>query len=308
MTFTAFILVLASVLLHAGWHFIAKSKNKNSGLAFFLTISAGSIFLTMPVTIFFSGVDFSALPPMFWVFAMLGGACGVLCNGGLCAAYRLSDISLAYPLARALPVLLTAAVTEIAYFGFGYGKPLGFCGIIGMFIIFAGSIMMPLNDFASFRLSRYTRNRALGWIFVAALGTTGYTVFDKAGFDLLMKYGSPANMVAGSCAYSSVREISLFCILFSAVLLIPQERKNYSPEVFKRWSGYFAGVAAAAAYLLVLIAMHGVSNVSYIQALRQMSLPVGVFLGIFFLKEKAAAPKLTGLVLIVAGLILASFK
>ncbi len=306
MTFSAFILVLSSVILHATWHFISKSKGTN--LAFYLLISLGSFILTFPVTMLLSGTDFSALPWTFWLFAALGGACGVLCNGGLSFAYRLSDISLVYPLARALPVLLTAAVTEIIWFCFGYSAPLGVLGIIGMIIIFTGCIIMPLKTFSGFRLSSYTRNPALGWIFVAALGTTGYTVFDKAGLDLLLKYGNPANTILGSCAYSSMREMFLFCFLFSTVLALPHERQFLSLQVFKKWSGYLAGMIAALAYILVLIAMHYVTNVSYIQAFRQMSLPVGVFMGIFFLKEKATATKLAGLAFIVVGLILTAFK
>ncbi len=306
MPFSAFILVLSSVILHATWHFISKSQRPH--LAFFLLISLGSFILTAPVSFFFSKTDFSALPPAFWCFAALGGACGVLCNGGLSFAYRMSDISLVYPLARALPVLLTAAVTEIAWFCFGYSKPLGWMGIAGMIIIFAGSIIMPLKNFSMFRLSSYTGNPALGWIMVAALGTTGYTVFDKAGLDLLLAHGKPADTTLGSCAYSSIREFFLFCFLLCTVLSLPHERINFSLHLFKRWSGYIAGMIAAVAYILVLIAMHLVTNVSYIQAFRQMSLPVGVFMGIFFLKEKATAPKLIGLVLIVAGLILTAFK
>ena len=67
---------------------------------------------------------------------------------------------------------------------------------------------------------------------------------------------------------------------------------------------YFAGIGAALAYLLILIAMGFVTNVCFVQAFRQMSLPVGVLLGMFFLREKCSAAKLTGVGLIVCGLIL----
>ena len=65
---------------------------------------------------------------------------------------------------------------------------------------------------------------------------------------------------------------------------------------------------ATSAYVLVLLAMHFVTNVSYVQAFRQMSLPLGAFLGIVFLKEKTSGPKLVGLALIVGGLVAASFR
>ena len=59
---------------------------------------------------------------------------------------------------------------------------------------------------------------------------------------------------------------------------------------------------ATSAYVLVLLAYHYVDNASYVQAFRQMSLPLGVFLGVFFLKEKITLPKMLGLFLIIAGL------
>ena len=65
-----------------------------------------------------------------------------------------------------------------------------------------------------------------------------------------------------------------------------------------------SGICSSTAYGLVLIAMGYVSNVCYLQAFRQLSLPFGVFLGIWFLKESPAVPKLIGVGLIVAGLFL----
>ena len=50
--------------------------------------------------------------------------------------------------------------------------------------------------------------------------------------------------------------------------------------------------------------MLNVKNVSYLQAFRQMSLPVGMIMGILFLHEKYYYPKILGVILIVAGLIL----
>jgi uncharacterized membrane protein len=54
----------------------------------------------------------------------------------------------------------------------------------------------------------------------------------------------------------------------------------------------------------VLLAMGFVSNVSYLQAFRQISLPLGVLAGIFLLRERPGAPRMTGIVLVLAGLVL----
>ena len=68
-----------------------------------------------------------------------------------------------------------------------------------------------------------------------------------------------------------------------------------------------AGVFISLAYGLVLLAMCHVTNVSFVQAFRQMSLPLGVLAGILFLKESCTAGKIAGTALIVGGLIAVAF-
>ena len=49
--------------------------------------------------------------------------------------------------------------------------------------------------------------------------------------------------------------------------------------------------------------MGEVPHVSLVPAVRQMSLPVGVLLGVLILKERITRPELTGLILLLAGLV-----
>jgi drug/metabolite transporter (DMT)-like permease len=62
------------------------------------------------------------------------------------------------------------------------------------------------------------------------------------------------------------------------------------------------------AYSLVVLAMPQVSNVSFVQAFRQMSLPLGVAAGIFILKEKCPPVRLAGVAAVVTGLIITALK
>jgi uncharacterized membrane protein len=93
-------------------------------------------------------------------------------------------------------------------------------------------------------------------------------------------------------------------------LLVPVVcHKDYRRElrnIYKSWSPYVVGIFSASAYVLILLAMKYVTNVSYIQAFRQMSLPLGVVAGVFILKERCSIPKLIGLILVVGGLIMTS--
>ena len=85
------------------------------------------------------------------------------------------------------------------------------------------------------------------------------------------------------------------------------KRKELKEQLFSwRGCGYsmLAALLCNGAYLLVLWAMQFVDNVSYIQAFRQLSIPLGAAAGIVLLHEKITKPKLAGLILIVIGLIL----
>ena len=71
-------------------------------------------------------------------FALISSVVAGLGDLGLMLAYKYSDISLAYPMARALPVFLTMAGCVI----FDWGKSLGTLAITGMLIIFAGCMLI----------------------------------------------------------------------------------------------------------------------------------------------------------------------
>ena len=61
---------------------------------------------------------------------------------------------------------------------------------------------------------------------------------------------------------------------------------------------------ASLTYILVLIAMNFVTNVSYVQVFRQIGLILGLAMGIFILKEKCTVTKVVGVALILIGLAL----
>jgi len=86
--------------------------------------------------------------------------------------------------------------------------------------------------------------------------------------------------------------------------VIPEENKHFSWKLFIHGPAYIVGIGAAGAYWLVLLAMVHVTNFSFVQVFRQMSLPVGLLMGIIFLHEKCHLPKLLGVSLIVLGLII----
>ncbi|MBR2626435.1 MAG: EamA family transporter [Lentisphaeria bacterium] len=108
-----------------------------------------------------------------------------------------------------------------------------------------------------------------------------------------------------SLSYYSTRGIFLSSTLLLLSTAIPRQRKHFK-EIWQncRFAPFAAGVFASLTYVLVLIAMVYVTNVSYVQVFRQLGLIFGLFAGIIILKERGTLPKYLGSFLIVTGLVL----
>ena len=107
MTLNAFLIIFASVFLHAAWNFISRASRPS--VAFFWLVEAfGGLFL-IPF-VFMAKIDWQALPAAFWWCFLGSSVFESLYSVGLSKTYKKTDISIAYPLMRALPVLLVALI------------------------------------------------------------------------------------------------------------------------------------------------------------------------------------------------------
>jgi drug/metabolite transporter (DMT)-like permease len=230
----------------------------------------------------------------------------ILYCGGLVIVYRYWDVSTAYPMVRSLPLLLVAAITGV----FGIGSPLNIFAVIGMIMVFSGCLCMPIKDWQSFRWRDYFKLKMV-FVLICASGTAGYTIFDSLALAAVGEVYDPqgVSQVVKSLSYYSVREVFLGSILISGSLVIPGQRRHYA-EIWRqcRWLPMVAGCLASISYVLVLISMNFVNNVSYIQVFRQMGLLFAVAAGVFILKERVSWLKIAGLLLIICGLCISVIK
>ncbi len=297
MSFGVFILILVSAILHAGWNFLSKKCVPSA--AFYFLSSLTAAVLWMPFLLF-SSVHLDMLPARFWVLLMLSGVAECVYMIALAHAYRCSDISLAYPLVRALPVLMTATLTALL----GLGTPLGTLAFFGMILISAGCFLMPFHSLRSIQWKTLF-NRAFLFILLAACGVTAYTIVDSRTVKVAAA-ASGAGRIAVSLFLIGMIELTIVIFLGIYVWRNQFERRELKRLLGKTALPHLSGAASSLAYTLILFAMGMVSNVSYVQAFRQMSLPLGVFAGIFLLREKCGPLRLAGIGLVVTGLILAA--
>ena len=301
MTFAAFLLIIFSAVLHAGWNLLAKKSTVT--LTFYTLICSVCALFWIHIQFWTPLPVWTGMPGEFWLYIILTLSSDMIYCSGLVRAYRM-EMSTVYPMMRSLPLLMTALLTSLM----GWGQPLTGVSICGMIVVFCGCMLMPQKDFRSFNLKQYL-NRNLLFILVVACGTTGYTVFDSQAMKVIRSASPDVSSTIVSLTYYSTRGFLLCCILWPVILSIPGERAC----LFEYWrsrskSPLFAGLFATLSYPSVLLAMNYVTNVSFVQAFRQLGLVIGLAAGILILKEKCTATKITGVILIVLGLALSVLR
>lgn len=298
MSIIAFVMIVLSAVLHASWNLIAKKSTMS--IAFY-TVICTTACLSWVHTQFWTPVPIWDMPLRFWCYlagSVLSDA--LLYCIGLKLAYRTMEMSTAYPMMRSLPLLLTAMLTAIL----GWGKELTWLEITGMTIVFAGCLMMPLARFSDFNVRNYFNLKIL-FVLLVASGTTGYTIFDNQAQAVLRECVSGISKPVLSMSFYSTRGIFLSSTLLLMTMCIKDERKNLFSFIKEiNFRPVAAGCCASITYILVLMAMNYVTNVSYVQAFRQVGLVLGVLGGILLLGEKFTPPKIAGVLMITGGLVI----
>ncbi len=300
MSWSVFGVILASALLHAGWNVL--SKIGRPSLAFFTGMCIGNTLL-WSWTLFAFDFPWRNLSLWFYGAFLFSVLTEYLYFRGIVEAYRQLDISLGYPMIRALPVLLITAATFLLPPHRLPGVP----GGIGLLLVCAGCLLLPLKRFRDLRWSNY-RGRAMKFIWLAAAGTTGYTLGDAFALRLL-KEQAPGREIAASCFYLFLIQAGNAGWLSWCCFRRAEERREAGRILrCEPFRPLLAGVFSSTAYVLILYAMLHVAQLSFLQAFRQMSLPCGVLCGMLIFKEKVGAVRWFGLVLIVAGLVAIAFQ
>ena len=298
MSLTAAILLIISAVTHAGWNYISKKEHPTA--SFYLVANTMGVICVLPILLFY-GSQILLIPGSVWIFITLSGFFLAAYMAILAGAYRAGDMSIAYPLARSLPVIFVFLITLI----FGKGKPLGILGISGIILVVAGCTILPLKALRQFQFSNY-KNLCCLLAMLAAVGIAGYTVIDDVALRNLREIPeNPWNPIDATLVYMVLEGISCSVWQFLIVALDARERRILI-DVLSDFKGTAAitGIGIYLTYGLVLASMNYVTNVSYVAAFRQLSIPLGALLGMVLLKEPRYVPKVIGVAIIFLGLII----
>ena len=283
MTLTSLVLVLVAALMHALWNAMAK-RGRDKFLFLWCSASIATLFLLPAIVV--EGIR-GTLPSQGWMYVFLSIIIHVVYFYSLGRAYKTSDYSLVYPIARGLGVGLTCIG---AYYLFD--EKLSIAGITGICLIVTGIIVV--GAFGRILQNSIKPKIGLFWPLLTGLLIGFYSINDKAG----VNYFSPLTFAAIFCLGS---------MLILAPVALRQKQYLIEEWLLNKKMILLAAVCNLGAYPLVLFAFQ-MAKTGYVVAGREMSIIFSVLIGAIWLKESRFAVRLTGAAAILCGVILITFS
>jgi len=286
LTWAAFALVLGSAFLHALWNALAKRARDSVGFLWCsqtvitivcLPLAAGSL----------------ALGP--WP---IQGVLVALGSGGVQAAYLIllgsaydrADLSLVYPLVRAVAACVVAGLAVPVL-----GENISGIGLSGVALVTLGVFFIQIPwRFGRSAGSPITASALAlaGLLVVLTAFIAAYQLIDKVGVGLL-------NPLAYLCWTSFADQLG-----FTLWVLRARRRALVSAEWGRsRGLVIVAGLISLASYLLLLWALT-MAQVSYLAPMRNLSMVFAVVLGATALRERLAWSRLPGVLVLLVGVVL----
>lgn len=286
MTLLPIVLILISTLMHAGWNLIARFER--SERVFYQKMLTFTLLVGfIPATI--SEIQTRSMTPLAWACVVGSGISASIYLYFLARAFESSDFSVVYPVARSLPVVF------VAFGDIVRGRFLTELGWVGILLVVAGCILVPLRSLKEISLQRYFNQTSL-WMLFAAMGTVGYTLLDKIASEVVQQ-GADTAARYGYFYFA----IQFFPYMFMMHLSGVHKSKPKPAS----WRLVIPAVTLNfGAYWLVLWAYQLSPFASYILAFRQFSIVIGAVLAFMIYKEEGIKVRLSGALMITAGLII----
>jgi drug/metabolite transporter (DMT)-like permease len=276
-------------------------KRSSPTTAAFLLASLTGILLLTPWIFVYRDI-ITYFSRTVWLLVLAAGFFQMTYYASLAGAYRAGDMSIAYPLARSLPVLIVPVISVLL----GRGGQVSWQCLGGVILVVAGGVLLPMKHFGDLRIANYLNLSCL-LALTAAIGTTGYSMLDDEALRLL-RHASGARLFPPwqiTVVYYFFEEVSILCWLLPVVAGAKRGRDTFRLVLRTRLgTGVLMGIGICLTYILVLVSMAFVSNVSYVVAFRQISIPIGVMLSVLVLKEPGDLPKFVAVTIMFIGLVL----
>lgn len=286
MNSLAFALILFSGIMHALWNLLVKqSRHKTVFIWWMFAVSTGMFTLLLP---FIPG-SFPPPDSAILLLGILGAGCFVLYHLLNGRAYRTGDLSLTYPLSQ-------TAMMYVPLWGVWLlGERLTLVGGCGIALVLLGAYSVQLRQFTLEELLRPFRNlreKPVQAALAAGLVYSVGAVIDKTGVR----------------TYSPLYFTYLLVVFMLAMMTANLSRPKYRPHIRSEWRLNRTLILASGPVMMgsFLSFRYGLSlaPMSYAVPVRQVSILVGVLIGVLFLGEQCGRIRLLSALLILVGVFL----
>lgn len=267
-------------MAHGYWNFLFKqAHDKNAFLA--LSKAAEPVIYAIPfvVVVLAEGMH----PAALW-YAVVGTLLSVANYLCLAESYKRLDLTIAYPISRSSTIFLPFLAL------FFFGERLDLVGWLSVVLINAGVGVIQLRSFGLAQWWADVKRQGLG-----------------VGFALLAAFTVALYTLWGKQAVRHVHPfIYMYCYTLASNAYFLPALKRLRPGVAARewrvnkWRILAVAVLNTLSFVLMLFAL-SLGKVTYVGALRQLSLVFGVGLGWLVLREVFTVPRALGVALILLG-------
>lgn len=284
MTGLAVALVLISAIAHASWNLMVRRSDKPE-LTNWMMATCGAL-LASPIAMYLFVTN--TPDQAGWWFILGTVILHIAYFFTLGRAYKYGDLSLVYPIARGLGLVLIPVVGVTVL-----DESVSILAGFGIIAIFTGVVMVGSSSGTGFRAWLKPRSifadRGVLFALITGILIAAYSTLDKRG----VEYVEPI--------------FYMFCLsLGGSVGVLPLIARSYASsefilEIRTRWKiGLLGGLCQFLAYTLVLSAFR-LSPVSYIGPFRELAILFGVVLAVVVLKERVTRSRAAGAMAIGLG-------
>ena len=270
MPLIALVFALAAAVLHAFWNLLLAREREVECAAAVALVAAVVVFA--PVTALTWRID-----SRVWPFIAVTSVFQLVYFALLATAYRRSELSVVYPLARGLAPVIVLVVGTVAL-----SATTSATQVVGVCLVATGVLVVR-------GIRRPTGSSGVGFGLAIAATIAAYTLLDKRG----IRYAAPITYLELSMIPTTVGYVSMVLAMRGRSLLAATVRP---PAIA-------AGLASFGAYALVLAALERASAAS-VAAVRETSIVIATALAAPLLKEHVGRGRLGGAVLVAVGVAL----